>query len=73
MPICEGHIIYFYYQKRFILACFSLSLLKNYGSFFKKVKMNSLIFLSFAYYISKKLVEKILDTYKTMIKKNSLI
>lgn len=73
MPICKTYMSYFCYYKRIILIFSLTNLLINHKFFFSKVIINFGILLSFSCHMSKKLVEKNLDTYKLRIKKILLV
>lgn len=72
MLTCEDYIIYPCYQKKFMLACFLMSLLVNHGFSYFGAKTSFLIPLNFGC-CKLKPMEKILDIYKLMTGENLLV
>lgn len=72
MLTCEDHIIYPYYQKKSMLAYFSISSLVNQGSFYFRVKTIFLTLFNFGCRMPKPMGRN-LGVYKPMTGENLLV
>lgn len=68
----EDHIIHSCCQKRFILACFLMSLLANHKGLYFRAKTSFLMLLNFGCYKPKS-IRRDLDVYKSMAGENLLM